>query len=436
MLVDASDRRAYERDLIAEREHAQEAAARLRESEAKLRELNETLERRVAERSAELETAYEQLRQSQKLEAMGSLTGGVAHDFNNLLTPILGGLDMLQRRGLEDARAPRIIAGALASAERARTLVHRLLAFARRQPLRPVAVDLAELVSGMRELLLTTLGPQVRLDLAMEPDLPHALADANQIEMALLNLAVNARDAMPGGGALTIAARRQAPPADIVAAPGDFLRLSVIDTGVGMDAATLARAVEPFFSTKGAGHGTGLGLSMVHGLAEQLGGKLRLESRPGQGARVDLWLPVAEAPALGDPAPAPAVGHLASGAVLLVDDEALVRAATADMLVDLGYRVVQAASAADALSMLEDGFEPDLLVTDHLMPGMSGTDLARQILTKRDLPVLIVSGYADVDAIAPDIARLSKPFRRDDLAAALVAARSSRREPGARRAAS
>jgi signal transduction histidine kinase len=301
---------------------------------------------------AELIETQEALRQSQKMEAMGQLTGGVAHDFNNLLTPIVGSLDMLMRRGLGTEREQRLISGAMQSAERAKTLVQRLLAFARRQPLQPTAVDVRSLVSGLAGLLESTLGPKIDVNLSIDEDLPPARADANQLEMALLNLAVNARDAMPDGGVLTISAkhervfrvRREK------LKKGEYLRLSVTDTGVGMDESTAARAVEPFFSTKGIGKGTGLGLSMVHGLAAQLGGKLSLESTPGRGTSVELWLPVSS-----DTAAQPVTERIneASDAgqmrVLLVDDEELVRLSTAAMLADLGYEVVEASSGEEAL---------------------------------------------------------------------------------------
>jgi CheY-like chemotaxis protein/two-component sensor histidine kinase len=361
---------------------------------------------------------------------MGQLTGGVAHDFNNLLTPILGGLDRLHRKGVGDDRDRRMIAGALQSAERARTLVQRLLAFARRQPLQPAAVDVAEVMRGMADLVASTTGPRIDVAVEAEPGLPAALADANQLEMAILNLAVNARDAMPDGGRLRIAARacEVRPGAPGPAAPGHYVSLSVADNGIGMDEAVLARAVEPFFSTKGVGRGTGLGLSMVHGLAAQLGGALAIRSRPGQGTEVELWLPAAQAPrpaSSSSAGPSPdAVGADSDGTVLLVDDEDLVRAATADMLAELGYHVVEAGTAAEALRRIDQGLVPDLVVTDHLMPGMSGTELAGYLMRQRPgLRVLIVSGYADVDGIAPDLPRLAKPFRRDELAASLRALR-------------
>jgi PAS domain S-box-containing protein len=395
-----------------------------RGAEQAMRELNDTLEQRVAERTVELEQAQEALRQSQKLEAMGQLTGGVAHDFNNLLTPIIGSLDMLIRRGVGSERERRLIDGALQSAERAKTLVQRLLAFARRQPLQPSAVDVKRLVGGMAELIASTSGPKVDVRVELPDDLPPAVADANQLEMAVLNLAVNARDAMPDGGVLTILAAHEAvrPGHHSKLRQGHYVRLSVKDTGVGMDEATLTRAIEPFFSTKGIGKGTGLGLSMVHGLALQLNGGLMIMSRPGEGTTIDLWLPISSDTAdAGDrnseAVPAPKL----LGTALLVDDEDLVRMSTADMLIDLGFEVVEASSAEEAIRLIAEGLAPDLLVTDHLMPGLSGAELARDLRLKRpDLRVLIVSGYAEVEGIAHDLPRLTKPFRSADLAASLA----------------
>ncbi|HEY5710886.1 MAG TPA: ATP-binding protein [Allosphingosinicella sp.] len=364
--------------------------------------------------------AEEALRQSQKLEAMGQLTGGVAHDFNNLLTPIIGGLDLLNRNGLGNERERRLIDGALQSAERAKTLVQRLLAFARRQPLQPRPVDIAALVRDMGHLIASTTGPQIKVVVEAGGDLPAAKADANQLEMALLNLSVNARDAMPDGGTLriTVSCEKLGSLHPAQLAPGDYIRLSVADTGTGMDEETIARAIEPFFSTKGIGKGTGLGLSMVHGLASQLGGALTLASKPGIGTNIELWLPVSRDEMPADQSvtiAAEASGH--EGTVLLVDDEKLVRASTAQMLCDLGYRVVEANSAAEALRYIETGEPIELLITDHLMPGMTGADLAFAV---RDihpaLPMLIVSGYADTDSIHPDLPRLTKPFRQDELA--------------------
>lgn len=372
-------------------------------------------------RREELQRAQDALRQAQKMESLGQLTGGVAHDFNNLLTPILGSLDLLQRKA-ESPRDKRLIGNALESAERARVLVQRLLAFARRQPLQPGPVDLRTLIHEMMGLISSTAGPQIAIDVAIADDLPPALADANQLEMAILNLSVNARDAMPDGGRIILSAEPVAMGEDTAMdlAAGHYIRLAIRDTGHGMDAATMARAVEPFFSTKGVGKGTGLGLSMVHGLASQLGGAMRLSSTPALGTTVELFLPVAEAPVLrAEPARADTPAATA-GSILLVDDEPAVRTATGEMLADLGYRVAQAQSGQEAIDYLA-GHDADILVTDHLMPGMTGTDLARTVRERWPrMRILIVSGYADLDGITPDLPRLAKPFRRDELAASMA----------------
>ncbi len=394
-------------------------------AQRELEELNRTLEQRVAQAVQELTTAEDALRQSQKMEAMGQLTGGVAHDFNNLLTPIIGSLDMLLRKGIGDDRTQRLLEGGLQSAERAKTLVQRLLAFARRQPLQPTPVDVADLLDGMVELVASTSGPRVKLQTEVSAGLPLANADRNQLEMAVLNLAVNARDAMPDGGTLTIRAQpRELGPnerGDLQA--GSYVCLSVSDTGIGMDEETLARAVEPFFSTKGVGRGTGLGLSMAHGLAAQLGGTLTISSKPRIGTTVEIWLPTSNDAAEAYRAPTKAGGHIAEGTALLVDDEELVRASTAEMLRDLGYTVVEANSAEQALQLVAAGEQFDLLVTDHLMPGMTGTELARAVQERRpNTRVLVISGYADLEGLAPDLPRLTKPFRQDELAASLATA--------------
>lgn len=395
-----------------------------RRAEETLLELNATLEARVSEAIEEREKAQEALRQSQKMEAMGQLTGGVAHDFNNLLTPIVGSLDLLQRRGVGGEREQRLIAAAVQSAERARVLVQRLLAFARRQPLQSVSVDVAKLVRGMGELVESTTGPQIRVVVEAPDDLPPAKADPNQLEMALLNLSVNARDAMPEGGTLRILATAETVEQSHRAhlGPGTYVRLSVADTGVGMDEATQARAIEPFFSTKGIGKGTGLGLSMVHGLASQLGGALTIQSRKGMGTTIEFWLPVShDEVAHVEPNVAAPSEFAPRGRVLLVDDESLVRMSTADMLCDLGYNVEEADSAEEAVQIVGSGAAFDIVITDHLMPGMTGVDLARYIQSMRPhVPVLIVSGYADSEGLDSDLPRLTKPFRKDDLAAALA----------------
>lgn len=378
----------------------------------------ETTERRKAE---------EALRQSQKLEAMGQLTGGVAHDFNNLLTPIIGSLDLLHRREIGGERERRLIEGALQSAERAKTLVQRLLAFARRQPLQPQPVDVAALIRSMEALIVSTSGPRIRVEIAVDASLPAATAEVNQLEMALLNLSVNARDAMPDGGTLVLLAEAATVSAgarpDLQ--PGQYVRIVVSDTGVGMDATTAAKAIEPFFSTKGIGKGTGLGLSMVHGLASQLGGALHIASKPGLGTTIELMLPVsarAAGTAIADAVSTPETK--ARGTVLLVDDEETVRATTADMLAELGYCVVEAASAEQAIDKLE-GQGIDLVVTDYLMAGMTGMDLVRSLRdTRPGLPVLVISGFADAEGIAADVPRLTKPFRSAELAAMLDAVAS------------
>ena len=384
----------------------------------------ETTERRRAE---------EALRQSQKLEAMGQLTGGVAHDFNNLLTPIIGGLDILHRRGIGGPREQRLIDGALQSAERAKTLVQRLLAFARRQPLQPTTVDIKQLITNMKDLVVTTTGPKINVEINVPDGLPSAWTDTNQLEMAILNLAVNARDAMPDGGVLRITATASTVHAgnEHKLEPGDYIRLSVADTGAGMDASTLTRAIEPFFSTKGIGKGTGLGLSMVHGLASQLGGALVLSSRPGHGTDVALWLPAKSGPAdiIVQPSPAMELDR-ATGSVMLVDDEAIVRMSTADMLAEMGYRITEAGSAEEAMTLLENGAVIDVLITDHMMPGMAGVDLARLVREKwPQTEVLIVTGFAETGHITSDLPSLTKPFRHSDLAASIARLMAKRDRP-------
>jgi CheY-like chemotaxis protein/two-component sensor histidine kinase len=322
-------------------------------------------------------------------------------------------------------REQRLIDGAIQSAERAKALVQRLLAFARRQPLRAVPVDVAQLVSGMADLIASTTGPQIKVVVDVGRDLPLAKADPNQLEMAVLNLAVNARDAMPEGGTLRISAEAATVGRQHRSGlkPGRYLQLSVADTGIGMDETTLSRAVEPFFSTKGIGKGTGLGLSMVHGLASQLGGAVTIRSTPGMGTNVELWLPQDEEVAIAvEVTQEEQVSAVGQGIVLLIDDEDLVRLSTADMLIELGYKVVEASSAEEALRLMNRGLNPDVVVTDHLMPGMSGTDLAR-VLQKEwpSIKVLVVSGYAETSGIAPDLPRLTKPFRNVELATSLSA---------------
>lgn len=373
----------------------------------------------------ERKRAEEALRQAQKIEAIGQLTGGVAHDFNNLLAVIVGNLDLLRRRLPADPALTRLAEGALEGARRGAALTQRLLAFARKQDLRPEAVDLSRLIAGMADLLQRALGPLVQIEIAFPPGLPPVMADAHQLELAVLNLAVNARDAMHGGGALRIVALSlpEGGHAQEGLAPGDYVRLCLSDEGEGMDAATLARATEPFFTTKGVGKGTGLGLSMVHGLAAQSGGRLSIVSQPGQGTTVSLDLPVARALAAHPPAAAPAdAAPLRSRRALVVDDDPSVLANTAALLADLGHDVTTAASGEAALREVEADPAIDLVVTDQLMPGMTGTELARRLRALRpELSILIVSGYAEPDeAAASRLPMLAKPFDRDTLAAAIA----------------
>lgn len=367
----------------------------------------------------ELAEAQARVHEMAKLETLGQLTGGVAHDFNNLLTPIIGTLDFLQRKSSDDPRTSRLITGALESAERSAVLVQRLLTFARRQHLEARAVDVGQLVDGMSDLIQRSIGPHVPVDLQIEDDLPAAKIDPNQLELAILNLAVNAKDSMAGGGALTIKVRQIAVENSLEGLkPGRYICLSVIDVGTGMDAATLARAIEPFYTTKDAGKGTGLGLSMVHGLAAQSGGTLRLKSTPGVGTTAEIWLPVTSTSA---DALSKRISHVPEqprqAVVLLVDDEPIVRGATADMLREMGHHVIEADSATSAMNVLRARQDVDVLISDHIMPGMQGRDLIQKAKTERPtLKTLLITGYAQPDdADDDDTRRLSKPFRAADL---------------------
>jgi PAS domain S-box-containing protein len=388
-------------------------------------------ERREAQTA--LDRTREALLHSQKIEAIGKLTGGVAHDFNNLLTVVLGSLDLLRRYvPSDDPRISRLLDNALQGAQRGATLTQRMLAFARRQELDLRPVDLVELTRGMRDLLQRSLGPQIAIETRFPLALDSVMADPHQLETSLLNLAVNARDAMPAGGVLTIAARNEVTVGDAKLRPGRYVRLTLSDTGEGMDAETLARATEPFFTTKGTGKGTGLGLSMVHGMVEQLGGQLILHSKPGEGTAAELWLPAAELPAEIDDteAPAPAIEQSQALTILAVDDDALVLANTRAMLEDLGHTVIMAYSGEQALEQLERAQAVDLVITDHAMPKMTGSDLAKTIMARRpDMPIILATGYAELPpATGGSLPRLSKPYRQDALAQAIANAVRTRRE--------
>jgi PAS domain S-box-containing protein len=405
-----------EREILVEQLAAERTA---------LAELTATLEQRVEERSADLmkevaarELAQEQLRQAQKMETIGQLTGGVAHDFNNLLMAVMGNLDLLRKRMPDDPRLKRLVDGAMQGAERGASLTQRLLAFARQQDLKAVAVDLGTLVRGMIDLLERSLGPRVALRLDIPNDLPPAQIDPNQLELAILNLAINARDAMQDGGSIDIRiTRHRAGKSDTVLKPGDYLKVSVIDNGGGMSPETLKKAIEPFFSTKPVGKGTGLGLSMVHGLAVQLGGTLELSSVVGRGTTATLVVPATDkAP---DTADDTHVAHQAarSAVILFVDDDPLIAMSTTEMLEDLGHRVIPANSGRDALEILRSGEPLDLMMTDHVMPGMTGIELAAHSREVRpSLPILLATGYADLpEGSQLDLPRLAKPYHQEQL---------------------
>jgi PAS domain S-box-containing protein len=373
----------------------------------------------------QLDQAREALFQSQKMESIGQLTGGVAHDFNNVLAAVIGSLELIQRRNrsTSDERTSLLVANAMQAARRGAQLTQRMLAFARRQELEPTDVDLRQLVEGMREMLDRSLGAYATLDIDLPTNLPPVRVDEGQVEMALLNLALNARDAMPTGGPISISARLEEflLGNSLRLAPGGYVGLSVRDAGVGMDAETLRRCIEPFFTTKGVGKGTGLGLAMVHGLAEQLEGRLALESTPGTGTTATLWLPVVRgaSQATAQPVQSPRAdrGKLR---ILAVDDDALVLLNTVMMLEDNGHTVKTAYSAADALDALQ-AEDFDLLVTDQGMPGMSGLALieaARALRPK--LPAVIVTGYAELPPDAPrELPRVTKPFLEGQLFSAI-----------------
>ena len=378
-------------------------------------------EKKLAEE--ELSKAREALFQAQKTETIGQLTGGVAHDFNNLLMAVMGNLELL-RKWLPAAPRPHLLLdNALAGAQRGASLTQRMLSFARRQELHPRPVDVPLLVHGMADLLRRSLGPEIRIGTSFPLQLPRVLIDPNQLELALLNLAVNGRDAMPQGGRLEIGARAEPVGAGHSTAlpPGDYVCLWVADEGHGMDPDTLKRATEPFFTTKGVGKGTGLGLSMAYGLAEQSGGRLLMQSQPDKGTTVEIWLPVATvevqpaAPSVGEPDEILQAAEPVT--LLVVDDDDLVLLSTMAMAEDMGYAVHGVKCAEEALAYVDGGGEADVLVTDQAMPGMTGARLA-QLLRKRHrgLPIVLASGYAELPELpVPDKVTLTNPITRREL---------------------
>jgi PAS domain S-box-containing protein len=405
------------------------ADAALRDARDALQQANEELESRVEQRTRERETALRQLHESQKMESIGQLTGGVAHDFNNLLAVILGSLGLLKKAVPHDPRVSRFLDRAIQGAERGATLTTRLLAFARRQELKVELVTLQKLIPEMLDFLRHSVGPNIDIHTNISPDINAIEVDANQLELALINLAVNARDAMPEGGSLTITCHNEDDGKRIGIAQDGFVCISVTDTGEGMNEETLAHAQEPFFTTKGVGKGTGLGLSMVHGFIAQSGGMMRLKSELGKGTTVTLRLPRArENPKA--PIANIELSQLAKPKnlrVLLVDDDILVSMGAADMLLDLGHSVTEAQSGSHALRLLESDTPFDVVVTDYAMPGMNGFELAQRIKERNSrLPVILATGYAELPANRSiEFERLSKPYTAKDLAAALEKAANS-----------
>ena len=380
-------------------------------------------ERTKAERA--LEEAREALLQSQKMEAIGHLTGGIAHDFNNLLMAIQGSLELLRRRlPSDDPRVTQLIDNAFQGAQRGAALTQRMLAFARRQELKLVPLDVHDVVQRMANLLQSSLGPSIRVETHFPLELPRINADANQLELALLNLAINGRDAMPKGGTVTISATKRTDVPGLKA--GDYLCVSVTDTGTGMDEETLKRAMEPFFTTKGVGKGTGLGLPMVHGMAEQSGGTLLLKSRPGRGTSAELCLPVA----LGEPISATQdlTAHASHTekklTILAVDDDPLVALNTSALLEELGHTVYSAPSALHALEILHREKKIDLIITDQLMPDMTGLELVTRIRQENaHMPIILATGYAELGpGEGEGLPRLAKPFSQRELAEVIARA--------------
>jgi PAS domain S-box-containing protein len=428
-----------------------------------MREANVLLERRVVERTAELEAANRrlaaqiderekaeaQLRRAQRIEAVGQLTSGVAHDFNNLLTAIIGNLELLgSRLGPGDERAARLVAAAAAAAERGARLTAQLLAFSRQQRMTLEPVNLNQIVSGLGALLQSTIGATIRIETALSPALWPVLADASQIELVLLNLAINARDAMPAdgalpGGVITIATanvtlgrpeRPEEPP------PGDYAVMSVADTGCGIAPAILDKVFDPFFTTKEVGKGSGLGLSQVLGVAQQLGGGVHIDTRAGEGTVIKVYLPRASAVVdarrrsrAASPAAVSPSAARGAGLILLVDDDSDVRAVAAGMLGEAGYRVIEAGSGGAALDCLDrhEG-EIALLIADVAMPGMSGIELAHAARRGRpELPVVFVTGFGGT-ALTAELSSseqiLRKPFRAAELAAEVAVALAEKNE--------
>ncbi|NEK34757.1 hybrid sensor histidine kinase/response regulator [Rhizobium leguminosarum] len=372
-----------------------------------------------------LEQAREELFQSQKMEAIGQLTGGIAHDFNNLLMAVLGSLEILKKRMPQDLSLTSLVDNAMQGAQRGAALTQRMLAFSRRQELHMEPIDVSGLVRGMMDMLSRSLGPLTVIETSFPVRLPTILTDPNQLEMAILNLVVNARDAMPSGGRIMLRASEESlPSGKIPLPPGRYVRIAVIDEGEGMDAKTLEQAITPFFTTKGVGKGTGLGLSMVQGLASQSGGRLMMKSSLGEGTTAELWFPVASVEQATEAAldrPQQEENATRRLRIVAVDDDGLVLMNTTLMLEDLGHTVFEAMAGPEALDILRKE-QVDLVICDHAMPRMTGAQLAQAIRSEwPDMPIILATGYAEIPEGAGivDLPRLGKPFSQAQLAEAI-----------------
>ncbi|KKC27589.1 hypothetical protein WP12_02555 [Sphingomonas sp. SRS2] len=408
-----------------------------------LAQSREALEAMVDERTEELRRANEHLHQSQKMEAVGQLTGGIAHDFNNMLTGIIGSMDIMRRRiaaGRYD-ELERFMDAATTSALRAAGLTQRLLAFSRRQSLDSKPVDINALVQSLDDLLARTIGEQIALDMQIDRSIPAGITDANQLESALLNLTINARDAMPNGGTLSVktavahinAVQAVAMPG---AKPGDYVVVTVSDTGTGISPDLLDKVFEPFFTTKPIGQGTGLGLSMVYGFAQQNGGHVTIDSAPERGTAVSIYLPAAERPGVEEHRATRAVPEGDGQCVLVVEDDPSVRLLIRDVLEEVGYAAIEASDGASALPILASDRTIDLMISDVGLPGMNGRQLADTArISRPGLPILFVTGYAENAAIRADflgenMSMITKPFSLDDLGQKIGEILGGTREPG------
>jgi nitrogen-specific signal transduction histidine kinase len=385
--------------------------------------MNDTLEKRVAERTAALEKAQAALQQAQKMEAIGNLTGGIAHDFNNLLQGVAGSLDLIRRKPQDEVRVQRWAEAGLQAAERGAKLTAQLLAFSRAQKLELKPLTVSHLIEGMRDLLDRTLAHSMRVTLTLEDGETNVLGDETQLEMSVLNLAINARDA--GGTELAITTQRRKIAKDAELSPGEYIELSVADNGGGMPPDVLARAFDPFFTTKGIGKGTGLGLSQVYGMARQAGGIARIHSGSGQGTTVSIFLRVTDANVARQAAAKDdAAHHAVAATVLVVDDDADVRQFLTDSLDTFGYAVVTADDGEAGLAML-DRVKPDLMIVDYAMPEMTGVELAQQVRALHPgMPIVFASGYAETAALESvtdaNTISLRKPFRVGELQDAIA----------------